>query len=144
MSRLGPSIVALFVWPLLLGGCGQNEPRWADLPSSSQKGYTASVKTFGGAYADHPFEVWVESKSLPGHKNVILRASQCKNVKILPREDFIYVFYDELVLAGFSSNQFDGSLPRPFLCDIRHNFCGDMLRAAVRANESISAVCSYS
>ena len=143
MSRLVRSFAALLVLMLINAGCGQNEPPWVDLPSSAEEAYVTSVKTYGGDHADRPFEIRVRSKNPPGHENIVLRASQCKNVWILPRQDYIYIFYDELILEGYSSNQFDASLPRPFLCDIRHKFCDNLMRTAVSASEPLSKVCSY-
>ena len=144
MSRLILCVTTLAATILLLSGCGRSEHAWTDLPSSPEMSYTASIRTYGSDYADKPFDVQVKSKIPPRHENVVLRAIQCKNVRILPKADYIYIFYDELVLAGYSSNQFDASLPRPFLCDVRHTFCGNMLKAAVSAKEPVSIACSHS
>lgn len=144
MSWLISCATALTATILLLLGCGRSEPAWTDLPSSSGTLYTASIRTYGSDYADKPFNVQVRSKTQPGLASTAVRASQCKNVRILPRPDYIYFFYEELGLAGFSSFQYDASLPRPFLCDLRHTFCRNMLRAALSAKEPVSVVCSHS
>lgn len=144
MPRLVLRLAAYFAAVLLTAGCGQNEPSWIDIPSSTEEAYATSIKTYGGDHADRPFDIKVRGKKLPNFENIVLRASQCKNVRILPRQDYIYIFYDELVLAGYSSNKFDSSLPRPFLCDIRHKFCDDLLKAAISAGEPVSSVCTYS
>jgi hypothetical protein len=129
---------------LLPAGCGRDGPAWKQLPASPDQAYEVSVRTFkDGAYADQPFHLRIRSRRPPGHEIRVLAASQCENVKILQTPDYLYVFYDELALGGFSSSQFAESMPRPFLCDLRHAFCNARLDAALGAKETVSDVCTY-
>lgn len=143
MSKLTSRAAALTV-AILLVGCGQNDRPWVDLPTSPNAGYITSVKTYGGDDAVRPFDVRVKSKTAPFRKSNVFQASQCKNVDILPRANDLYVFYDELVVTEYHNSRFDGTLPRPFLCDIRHKFCSDLLQAAISAKEPVFSVCTSS
>lgn len=73
-----------------------------------------------------------------------MSAEQCKNVEVAQTKDNLFIFYDELVLNGFSSTRYDPSLPRPFLCDMQHPFCRATLATIVAAKGVVSKVCSYS
>lgn len=143
MPRLIPARVALVATVLSLTSCGRNEPAWTDLPAPSEVPFTVSLRTYGGGHADRPFDLRVSSKTAAGMESTVVRSSQCKNVRVLPRRDYIYIFYDELGLSGYSSFQYDASLPRPFLCDLRNRFCSELLQAAVSAKERVSSACSY-
>lgn len=142
MPRLRTINSALLAF-ILLFGCGRKPSEWVYISSSPDSQYTTSVRSHGSDYADRPFDIRVQSKRAPYHENFILSASQCSNVRILPKRDFIYFFYDELVLTGFSSFQFDRSLPRPIMCDLKLKTCQDMLESAFKANEAISPICSH-
>lgn len=143
MSRLILHRVALSAAALLLATCGRNEPSWVNLTSDQNLPYTVSIKTYGGDEADKPFDIKLSSKRAQGIESTIILTSQCKNVRVLPRRDYFYIFYDELALRGYSAFRYDASLPRPFLCDLRHQFCSELLRTAISGKESVSSACSY-
>lgn len=144
MPRLTSHSTILMAF-LSLAGCGGSGPPWKKLPSSSDQPYEVSIRTFkDGAYADQPFHVRVVSKGTKVSEITLMRASQCKNVKILQRPDFLFIFYDELGLNSFLSSQFNASMPRPFLCPLQHEFCRNTLKAAVNGREAVSAICTHS
>lgn len=143
MPRLILNGAALSAATLLLTACGQSEPNWVALASDPSLPYTASIKTYGGDEADRPFDIKLSSKTARGVESTIIQTSQCKNVRVLPRHDYFYIFYDELALRGYSAFRYDSSLPRPFLCDQRQEFCGFVLQRAVAAKEPITEACSY-
>jgi hypothetical protein len=128
-----------------IASCGGNSPAWIALPSTAELPYLASVQTRkDGAYADQPFALKAVSKAHTEADSQLISAEQCKNVKVVQTKDTIFIFYDELILNGFSSMRYDPSLPRPFLCDMQKTFCQDMLGNFVTAKNAVSNVCTYS
>jgi len=145
MPRLVLCAAALTAALLSLASCGGHEPPWKKLRTSSGQSYEVSVKTFkDGAYADQPFHLRIVSKRSPEDELKVLAAQQCKNVKVLQRPDYLYVFYEELGVNDFSTDQVVGSMPRPFLCPLQHEFCRNVLRTAEFGGEIVSAVCTSS
>lgn len=144
MSRLTLCVTSLIL-VLLLASCERNEPPWKKLPSSSSQSYEVSIRTFkDGEYADQPFHVRVISKDPRASEIGVMKAQQCKNVNILQGQDFLYFFYEELSLSGFSSSKFSAAMPRPFLCPLQHEFCRNMLKGAISEREMVASACSYS
>ena len=144
MSRLISYGTALAAIIFLIASCWRNEPAWNDVPSPPDLMYKISIRTYGGGYADKPFDIKISSKMPLRHESTVVQTDQCKNVKILARRDYVYIFYDELALNGFSSFQYHNSLPRPFLCDVRHQFCRSLLQVAEKNREPVYSVCTYS
>lgn len=144
MYRIISSTFILISLSLLLFSCQRKGPEWVALPSSEDLLYQVLVRTYtDGAYADQPFSVRVVSKINSKRDSVPITAAQCRNVKIAQTKDIVYIFYDELVLDGFSSMQYGYSLPRPILCDMRQEYCQDMLKSIVSSNEILSNVCTF-
>lgn len=130
---------------LVLGACGGSKPAWTALPSEKGAAYQVSLRTYhDGGYADQPFELQTTSKTGSGQGGQVLSAEQCKNVKVAQTKDNLFIFYDVLVLKGFSSTRYDASLPRPFLCDMQHPFCKETLATIEAAKGVVTKVCSYS
>lgn len=145
MPRLILSSAVTTGLSLLLVACGGGKPAWTTLPSASGSTYQVSLRTYeDGDYADQPFELRTTSKTGSGQGGQLLSAAQCRNVKVAQTKDNLFIFYDELVLKGFSSMRYDESLPRPFLCDMQHLFCRETLAKIVAAKGVVSKVCSYS
>ena len=129
---------------LPVAACDRGGPPWKHLPSSAEQAYEIDLRTFkDGAYADQPFHLRIKSRRSPGVENRVMAASQCENVRILQGPDFLYIFYHELALSEFSSSKFYKSMPRPFLCDLRHPFCADRLKQALSAKERVLDICTY-
>lgn len=144
MPRLIFSFVATAILSSALVACGDSKPAWTTLPSASGSTYQVSFRTYkDGSYADQPFELRTTSKTGSSQAGQVLSAEQCKNVKVAQTKDNLFIFYDELVLKGFSSTRYDSSLPRPFLCDMRHPFCRTTLATIVAAKGVVSNICSY-
>jgi hypothetical protein len=145
MPRLIFFIAVAAGLPVVLVGCGGSKPAWVKLPSASGSSYQVSIRTYKDeGYADQPFELRTTSKNGSGQGGQILSAEQCKNVKIAQTKENLFIFYDEIVLRGFSSTRYDASLPRPFLCDMQHPFCRDTLAGIMVAKGVVSKICSYS
>ena len=138
------AIVTLFLSATVVG-CGQHDAEWKALPDEQDTAYHVFVKTYkDGAYADQPFSIKITSKTEPEKESEPISAEQCKNVRLIQSKNTIYVFYDELILHGFSSMRYDRSLPRPFLCDMQQPVCRELLKVLAADNRTVSSVCTYS
>lgn len=145
MPRLILSCILAVGLSSALVACEDSKPAWTTLPSASGSTYQVSVRTYkDDGYADQPFELQMASKTGSGQGGQVLSAEQCKNVSVAQTKDNLFVFYDELVLKGFSSTRYDSSLPRPFLCDMQHPFCRATLEKIMAEKGAVSKVCSYS
>ena len=141
-------IVKLLVLGLLiqlsLVSCGRSEPHPVALPTVPGVPYRVLVKTFrDGHYADQPFHLLVQIKGSEGQPKTILRAEQCKDVQIAQTPRTLYVFYDEMILNGFSSFQYEANEPRVLLCDLHTPECIASRLALSRQAANLSNVCKY-
>lgn len=144
MPRVNLKAIALVALCVALSSCGSDEPKWKKLPSSVELPYYVSIKTYkDGEYADQPFELRLSLKANSNIGGRVLLAHQCKNVRVAQTDDYLYVFYDELVLGGFASSPQSASLPRPLLCDIRQEVCQETIESMKRSRVPLAAVCSY-
>jgi hypothetical protein len=125
-----------------LSACYDDLAGWQKLPHASDSAYAIKFKSYDEGYADDAFAIRAVSIRPPGHENTLLRASQCKNVRIVQTIDTVYIFYDDIILAGFSSYKFNGSLPRPFLCDMRQAICKKELRNHLSRGAFVFQACS--
>lgn len=125
LIRCGTALMAI----ALFASCGRNEPPWNKLPSAGDQPYEVRIRTYrDGDYADQPFHLRVISRGSRQSEIRVMAARQCKNVNILQENGFLYLFYEELSLGGFSSSQYNVAMPRPFLCPLQHEFCRVSLR----------------
>ena len=125
--------------------CGREEPEWKALPDEKDTAYHVFIKTYkDGAYADQPFAIKVASRTKPEKESEPISAEQCKNVRLIQSKGTLYLFYDELILHGFSSMRYHPSLPRPFLCDMQQPVCAEAFQKLVAENRTVSSVCTYS
>lgn len=72
----------------------------------------------------------------------VLRVEQCKNVSVAQAADKLYVCYDELTLAGFTSFEFYSSEPTILLHDQHASECSDARQRLARAGTKFFRVCS--
>jgi hypothetical protein len=142
MSRL-MFIFSVGVMFGLVASCKANERPWQTLPTNSSLSYQVDIVTFKeGGYADHPFKIRVSAKSNPGNRvHTVLSSSQCKNVRVIQKPDFLYFVYEEIVLHEFSNTQHDYGVPVPILCDAQHPFCRELL-VDVRPSLPATQVCT--
>ena len=135
--------VAMFAL-LALAACGRSQPEPVALPQVSGVPYQVLLRTFhDGDYADQPFHLLVKTPADDDPKTV-LRAAQCKNVSVAQTADKVYVFYEELTLAGFTSIEFDSREPTVLLCDQHASECIDARQRLERVGAKLSRVCTYS
>lgn len=129
---------------LSLVACGGSEPDPIALPTAAGVPYRVLVTTFNdGAYADQPFHLLLESKGAAGDPKTVLRAEQCKNVHLAQTPHTLYVFYDELMLNGFSSFRYEAHEPRVLLCDVQTPECAATRLTLTSRGAKLSNVCTY-
>lgn len=67
------------------------------LPSEKGVPYRVLLQTFeDGAYADQPFRLLIQASGSKGKPKTVLRATQCKDVRVGQTVDALYVFYGRL------------------------------------------------
>lgn len=133
------AVVTLFA----LFACGGPQPEPVALPQVRGVPYQVSFQTFDeGGYADQPFNLILKN-SADDEPKTILRAEQCKNVSVAQTASQIYVFYDELMLAGFTSIEFDSREPTVLLCDQHALECRNARKRLGSEGVKFSNVCSY-
>lgn len=129
---------------LALAACDRSQPEPVALPQVRGAPYQVLLRTFhDGDYADQPFHLLVKTSAAEDPK-ILLRAEQCKNVSVAQAADKVYVFYDELMLAGFTSIKFDSREPTVLLCDNHASECIDARQRLERGGAKLSRVCTYS
>jgi hypothetical protein len=134
--------IAALLISLPIAACSVPEPSAVALPSENGVPYRVLLQTFDdGAYADQPFRLLIQAAG--GEPKTVLRAAQCKDVRVGQTADALYVFYGELMLNGFSSFQFAANEPRVILCDLRASACASTQRELIEAGAKLSEVCTY-
>ena len=129
---------------LCLASCSGSAPDAVELPGVKQASYRVLVRTYqDGAYADQPFHILVKQMNSGEEPKTVLRSEQCKNVSVAQDIDTVYVFYEELTLAGFTGIEFGRWEPVVQLCDLHAPICRNARRELARTGAKFSDVCSY-
>lgn len=142
LARARGAATLLFMY-ISLASCAENDAPWQEMRSPDELMYAVNIRTYDEGYADDPFDIRLRSKVSSVREATVFQSTQCKNVLLLPRQDYLYVFYEFIIVANYSSVQHHKSFPRVFFCDVSHQFCSDLLKDAIARKEPMSQACTY-
>lgn len=129
----------------LLAACGRTQsPESIVLPPLEGASYEVVLqKRRDENPPTTPFRLsWRNRDDKSGDEYQILSAEYCGDVALVQTPDLLYLFYDRLTLARFSTEGVNPRAPRTMLCDARTPNCKRILADLVASGNRRYEVCN--